>query len=128
MDANTSPQQQMNDLSPDEQRLLTAAVMARELKNKGHDNAFISDKIVELGVDRDTANGLLNAMANHSNEARRSAGRRNMLFGALWCIGGIVVTVMTYSAAQGGGRYVIAYGAIIVGFIQFIKGATQASG
>lgn len=54
-------------------------------------------------------------------------GRRNMLFGALWCIGGTVVTVATYSAASsgGGGRYVIAWGAILFGAVQFFQGLFQ---
>lgn len=51
-------------------------------------------------------------------------GGKVMLFGALWCIGGIVVTAVTYQAASssGGGTYFVAYGAIIFGAIQFFKG------
>ena len=52
-------------------------------------------------------------------------GGKIMLFGALWCIGGILVTAITYSAAassSGGGSYFVAYGAIIFGAIQFFKG------
>ncbi len=45
-----------------------------------------------------------------------------MVFGALWCIGGIVVTVVTYSAAASGGTYVVAWGAIVFGAIQFFRG------
>jgi hypothetical protein len=56
-----------------------------------------------------------------------SAGAKNMLWGAVWCIGGIIVTAATYSAAQGGGKYVVAYGAIAVGGIQFLIGAVQAA-
>jgi hypothetical protein len=47
---------------------------------------------------------------------------KDMLYGALWCIGGIVVTAATYSAAQNGGSYVIAWGTILFGGIQFLKG------
>lgn len=52
-------------------------------------------------------------------------GSKNMLFGALWAIGGTFVTVITYSAASGGGTYVVAYSAIAVGVIQFIIGLIQ---
>jgi hypothetical protein len=39
-------------------------------------------------------------------KATKAIGSKNMLYGALWCIGGIVVTVVTYSAASsGGGTY-----------------------
>jgi hypothetical protein len=48
--------------------------------------------------------------------------KKNMLYGALWCIGGIVVTAVTYSASSDGGRYVVAWGAIVFGAIQFFRG------
>lgn len=54
-------------------------------------------------------------------------GSKNMAMGALWFIGGLLVTLATYSSAQGGGTYVIAYGAIIAGAIQFLIGAVQLS-
>ena len=57
-----------------------------------------------------------------------AAGRKNMIYGALWCIGGIVVTVVTYSIASGGGTYIIAWGAIVFGAIQFFRGLIQSSG
>ncbi len=49
-----------------------------------------------------------------------------MIFGALWCVGGIVVTVATYRAASGGGAFVVAWGAILFGAIQFFRGLIQA--
>jgi hypothetical protein len=48
-----------------------------------------------------------------------------MLHGALWCGGGILVTVFTYAAASGGGTYVVAWGAIVFGAIQFFKGVAN---
>ena len=48
--------------------------------------------------------------------------RRDMLVGGLWCLGGIAVTVLTYSAASGGGTYFVAWGAIVFGAIQFFRG------
>jgi hypothetical protein len=41
-----------------------------------------------------------------------------MIWGAVWCIGGIIVTLLSI----GNGAGVIAYGAIIWGAIQFFKG------
>jgi hypothetical protein len=55
-------------------------------------------------------------------DALRAAAERDMRVGGLWCLGGIVVTAVTYSAASGGGSYVIAWGAIVFGGIQFIRG------
>ena len=57
----------------------------------------------------------------------RAAANRMMLFGALWCIGGIAVTAVTYSMASEsptGGTFVIAWGAILFGFLQFLRGLT----
>lgn len=55
-------------------------------------------------------------------------GTKNMGMGALWAIGGTVVTVVTLSAASGGGTYVVAYGAIGIGAIQFVVGLVQYMG
>ncbi len=53
--------------------------------------------------------------------------QKNMLYGALWCIGGIVVTSVTYSDAvtNGGGTYIVTWGAILFGGLQFLKGLFQ---
>lgn len=50
---------------------------------------------------------------------------RHMLYGVLWAAGGTIVTVATYEAAAsnpGGGTYVIAWGAILFGIIDFFRG------
>ncbi|MEA3012286.1 MAG: periplasmic protein TonB [Sphingomonadales bacterium] len=48
--------------------------------------------------------------------------RSTIAIGALiFCIG-LGVTVATFSAAQGGGTYVVAYGAIIAGAFQIVRG------
>lgn len=52
-------------------------------------------------------------------------GTKNMGLGLLWFIGGSLVTLVTYEAASGGGHFVVAYGAILVGGIQFIAGLFQ---
>jgi hypothetical protein len=52
------------------------------------------------------------------------AGGRDVLYGGLWLLGGIVVTAGTYLAAEerGGGRYVVAWGAMLFGGLQFLRG------
>jgi hypothetical protein len=47
-------------------------------------------------------------------------GGNNMAWGALWCIGGIIATVVT------DGQFIF-YGAIIYGAIRFITGVSQSS-
>ena len=48
--------------------------------------------------------------------------KRHMFYGFLWAAGGTVVTVATYSAASGGGYYLVAWGAILFGLIDFFRG------
>ena len=58
------------------------------------------------------------------------AANRDMLVGGLWCLGGIIVTVVTYSSvanSPGGGTYVVAWGAILFGALRFIRGLTGES-
>jgi hypothetical protein len=50
---------------------------------------------------------------------------RNMAIGAVICVVGILITAGTYSAASPGGHYVVAWGAIVFGGIQFLKGLFQ---
>lgn len=50
-----------------------------------------------------------------------------MRLGALWLIGGLVITAATYSAANDGVAYVVTFGAIAVGAAQFIGGPIQYS-
>ncbi len=53
---------------------------------------------------------------------RNSSGQRDMIIGGLVCVVGILITAITYSSAEGGGTYVVAWGAIVFGAIQFFRG------
>ncbi len=61
-------------------------------------------------------------------QKRRALGLRNMFIGGIWCVGGTLVTVISYNAAvtsPGGGQYLIAWGAILFGGLQSLKGLFQ---
>lgn len=45
-----------------------------------------------------------------------------MVVGGLVAVGGLAVTVITAAGASGGGRYVVAWGAILFGVIQCVRG------
>jgi hypothetical protein len=45
-----------------------------------------------------------------------------ILKGALWLGGGLALTIVTYSSAQGGGTYVLAWGPMIYGLITLVRG------
>lgn len=78
-----------------------------------------------LLFDEELADGLTKDVVNareQLNDAARSA-KRNMMLGLLWFVGGSVVTAVTYSATRNGGTYVLCWGAIVFGLLQFIGGA-----
>ena len=55
-------------------------------------------------------------------ELARRIGRKHLLAGAAWCLGGAAVTWATMANAKSGGTYVVAWGAIIAGGIELIYG------
>jgi hypothetical protein len=98
---------------------------AATLKAAGQSEDDIKEKLVAQGIDEESA-GIVaeNIQAQYVEETNKVANK-NMLYGSLWCIGGIIITALTYSAASNGGSYVITWGAIIFGGIQFFKGVGQ---
>lgn len=102
------------------------AFAVKQMKN-GALPQQIQAMLVEGGLDQQSAATVVSNLARLRSEDIREVGKKNMLYGALWCIGGIVVTVVSYSAASGGGTYIVAFGAIIFGAIQFFKGLSQSS-
>jgi hypothetical protein len=64
------------------------------------------------------------------NDGARAAEKR-MFSGALWCVGGILVTLITYFSAASspsGGTYIVAWGAIVFGALQFFQGLFNRNG
>lgn len=58
-------------------------------------------------------------------------GGKDMAIGGLICLIGLVVTIGTYAAASSsptGGRYTVAWGAIVFGGFRFFKGLAGAGG
>lgn len=76
-------------------------------------SSFIQDaeKLVNLTVDE-----------KRKEKTKKEKAKNDILYGTLWCGGGLLVTAITYFNASGGGRYYVTYGAIIYGGYQLIKG------
>ena len=57
----------------------------------------------------------------------QSAAKRNMVFGGILFAVGLMITVGSYSSAAdgGGGRYLVAWGAMIFGALRFIYGLVR---
>lgn len=79
-------------------------------------------KLLERGLSADDADYVVEKLEQQIKKVKSDRASKDMLYGALWCIGGIIVTAISYSAATGGGTYIIAGGAIFWGAVQFFKG------
>jgi hypothetical protein len=51
---------------------------------------------------------------------------RDLVVGGAWLGGGLLVTVVSYGAASGGGRFVVATGAIVYGIVRIVRGLTRS--
>ena len=86
------------------------------------------EMLVGNGLDHETATAVVKDVHNIRKEVSREEGKKSMFVGALWCGGGLAVTAITYSAASGGGVYVVTWGAVIFGAIQLLRGVGQMWG
>jgi hypothetical protein len=84
----------------------------------------VKASLTEIGVNPNAAASLVDDIEQSRARIRQAAAKRNMAIGAAWCFGGVVVSVLTFQAAAnaGGGTYLIAWGAILFGGFQFIRG------
>ncbi len=76
-----------------------------------------------MGPVEDVPNNVVSGSAGPDSPAQ-AAAKKSIIRGALWCVGGLIVTVVSYGEASGsrGGTYVVAWGAILFGGIRFIRG------
>lgn len=117
----------MSRAEPTEQELIEQVYeFAAQQRSMGQSGPEIKQALVAEGLDEESASVVVENIEQMEREGARSAGTKNMIYGAIWCIGGTVVTVATYSAASGGGSYVVAWGAIIFGGVQFLQGLVQS--
>jgi hypothetical protein len=71
-------------------------------------------ELVRLGIGEEAAQAVVTNLQKQINTAKRNAAKKSMLYGALWCIGGTVLTFANVGF--------IFWGAIVFGGIQFVKG------
>src|SRR5688572_4909579 len=87
-------------------------------------NLLVNDKktskdvqiaLVGKGLSESAAYTIVHNLEVEIKNAKKESGRKDMIYGALWCIGGTVATVANIGF--------IFWGAIVFGGFQFIKGA-----
>ena len=74
--------------------------------------------LMEQGLDEDSAGMVIGQLVSQMGKAKRNRARRDMFWGAVWCIGGTVATLSNFGF--------IFWGAIIFGGIQFFRGLVNS--
>ncbi len=98
------------------------AFAAQEMK-AGKSTYQVEQALEEKGLTPEAARIVVDRLSQARSKTSSDAATRHMAIGGIICVIGIVVTVATYSAASsGGGTYVVAWGAIIYGGWQFLRG------
>ncbi|MDP6046663.1 MAG: hypothetical protein QGH94_02475 [Phycisphaerae bacterium] len=116
-----------------EHESLTGATMdevydvARKLIRKGGTNQEVETALIARGVNQKAAASVVINTLKMRADTRASggAGMKNMLAGGICCIGGLAITLVTYQLAANGGIYIVAWGAILFGGIQFVRGLIE---
>lgn len=121
-------------LSQDGQKAVEElSVAIRSRLEMGENRGKIVQELIRQGWAEESATQLVNDIGQVteeqqlSPEVRRtvtSKYKRHILYGFLWAGGGTAVTVYSYTAtaAEPGGVYLIAWGAILFGAIEFFRG------
>ncbi|PZR40523.1 MAG: hypothetical protein DI538_03965 [Azospira oryzae] len=87
---------------------------ANLMVNEGKSSAEAKEALMERGLSDNAAYTIVSGLEDQISSAKKERARKDMLYGALWCIGGTVATLANIGF--------IFWGAILFGGIQFFKG------
>src|SRR6188768_1425974 len=87
---------------------------ANLLLNENKNVEEVKDALVEKGLSADAAYTIVRSLEDQISQARKERATKDMIYGALWCVGGTIATVANIGF--------IFWGAILFGGIQFFKG------
>ena len=108
-----------------------ASSIAMTARANGASFGEIETELIKGGVGQDLIKEIMIQVEGKTSEALAEKKEFDMRHGFYWLLGGILVSVVTYmiaSASENGGVYVIAYGAVIAGGIQFLRGLLGSNG
>lgn len=111
-----------NAVSPEQAVEKVYAIAANMMVHQNKNSYEVRKELTAMGLDEESARVVVENLERQISEAKRGKAKKDMLYGGLWFFGGLIVTLVSLSAASGGGTYVVAYGAIIFGGIQFFRG------
>lgn len=99
------------------------AIAAKDML-AGSSNSEVVEKLVARGLDADSAREVVDALDRSMVRDCRIAARRQIICGTLLCVAGSSATVYVFNAmnSESGVTYLIAWGTILLGTIQLIRG------
>lgn len=95
-------------------------VAADLLVNQNKSSDEVKNALIEKGLSQDAAYTIVSNLEDEIRKAKKERASKDILFGALWCIGGIIATVANIGF--------IFWGAILFGGIQLVKGLVNYFG
>jgi hypothetical protein len=119
----------MENMSEQEQKIVDQVYnrAAQLMIHQKKDMFEVKRILVDDGLDEASALAVVTNLDDQITKAKKETAKKDMLYGALWCVGGTIVTFISYSSASGGGSYVITWGAILFGGIQFFRGLVNSA-
>jgi len=91
---------------------------ANLLVNENKSATETKNALIDQGLDEESATIVVSNLEQQIKDAKKERANKDMLYGALWCIGGIVATVADIGY--------IFWGAIVFGGYQFFKGLSNS--
>jgi hypothetical protein len=92
---------------------------AHLLIDRGQDSYDAKKALMARGVDEVNAALIIDRLEEEIESAKKKAAQKDMLWGAVWCIGGTVATLANFGF--------VFWGAIVFGGIQFFQGVYKYS-
>ncbi len=91
--------------------------VANLLTQQNKDPYEVKQALVNNGIEPQEADRIIYEVEQQTNKIKNEAANKDMLWGAVWCIGGTIGTLANTGF--------IFWGAIIFGGIQFFKGVSN---
>ena len=98
---------------------------AVELVRRGYSAPQVESRLMAKGLERGAASIVVRNVFSWRANVIHKAARKNMLQGVLWCMGALLVTALTFSVTGEGEMFIIAWGAAVLGSMQFFRGFFQ---
>ena len=108
-----------NDKSQQEIINQIYAYAAKLMVEQNKSAAETKKVLIEQGLNDEVASLVVKNLQKQISEAKKKRAAKDMIYGALWCVGGTVATLADFGY--------IFWGAIVFGAIQFFKGLYNSS-